>query len=690
MSTPSPPALDRGLPVDDGFAPLGPEWIEQPVIAAFRATVQVNGNRLAIADGSRRWSYAELSAQVDAIAGRLAAAWKEPPSAIALAMHNDARAPAAMLGALACGIAYVPVDLSFPPERNAQILRHSGVSAVVTTMDGRAAVAQMADKLPLIVIDAPNADMAAPSPASPDSIAYVLYTSGSSGQPKGVYQNQRGLLHDVMQYINSIHLNATDRITMLYSPSVNGAIRDIFGGLLVGAAVHMVDLRTRSLAAIADVLRREAITVYHSMPPVLRAFLGGLPPQPRFDSVRLIYLAGDRTFRRDVDLCRRHFAKDAILYLALGSTENATSFRQWFLFPTTPLTDDLVPVGYQVPERPSAIIGEDGRPVAPGEVGEIVVTSRYLAQGYWNDPELSAAAFEPSPSAPGLRRYRTGDLGREDSDGLLHFIGRKDRQIKIRGYRVEPAEVEAVLRLCPGVADAAVITRQWADRGELVAFVVPSDRGTAMDPAPWLTQRLPSHMRPTTLHCIDAIPTLPNLKTDGAALIAIDDLRRGQREQSASPIADTLMGDQCDDPVFQAVYACWSRQLGDAAFRAAIRQAGQGAFPAHPHGQRRHLAQRHVRMKPQPALGRAEREMMLHAKARINFRAAVLAIDRQRNDHRAFWILEPRPFGFGHLQVVSDGVELLARHSECGAVIGFHNYLWGLNFVPINGFRNIE
>ena len=559
--------LDWGMPGDDGFCPLGPDWIEQPVIAAFKQIAKANPDRLAISDGTRRWNYAELDDQVEAISGRLAAAWPIPPSAIALAMDNDARAPAAMLGALALGIAYVPIDLSFPVERNIQILRHSGVSAIVTTLDRQAMVLPLADKIPVMVIDDPGAPLAPLHRASPDHIAYVLYTSGSSGHPKGVYQNQRGLLHDVKQYINSVHLTSADRMTMLYSPSVNGAIRDIFGGLLTGAAVHIVDLRTNGLAGIADVLRRESITIYHSMPPVLRAFLGGLSPEDKFEQVRLVYLAGDRLFRRDVMLCRQHFADHATLYVALGSTENATIFRQWFISATTPLNEDLIPVGYQVPERRSELIGEDGTPVAPGEAGEIVVTSRHMALGYWNAPELSATAFAPCPQTPGVRQYQTGDLGREDADGLLHFIGRKDRQIKIRGYRVEPAEVEAVLRLCPGVADAAVIPRHRGETGELVAFIVPTnDAGT--NPTAWLAERLPPHMRPTTLHSIPAIPALPNLKTDSAALVAIDDqYRENQTPAPLPPIAKTS-AQSLYAAVHLAVCSNWTLLLGETAFRA--------------------------------------------------------------------------------------------------------------------------
>lgn len=565
MSGAAPRPLDWGLSADDGFAPLPEEWIEQPVIAAFLHTAARHADRPAVFDGTRRWSYAQLAGRVARFSAQLADACP-PGTAVALALANDARAPAAMLAALAAGLPYVPIDLSFPDGRNAQILDHAGVGLIVTTADRAETARTLAHGAAVLVLDE---DGAAPcvTRASPDDVAYVLYTSGSTGQPKGVFQNQRNLLHDVRQYINSIHLSPADRTTLLYSPSVNGAIRDIFGTLLAGAALHVLDLRQTGLGAIAQVLRQEAITVYHSMPPVLRTFLSGLGADEVFPSVRLVYLAGDRLFRSDVALCRRHFPASARLYIGLGSTENATLFRQWIIAADQPLAEDLVPVGFAVADRPSLVVDEHGTPVAPGEVGEIVVSSRHMALGYWNAPDLTATTFRPCTDDPLARTLRTGDLGREDAAGLLHFIGRKDRQIKIRGYRVEPAEVEAVLRTCPGIADAAVIARQWDERAELVAFV--TGHGDA-DPQSWLAARLPAHLRPAAIVALGAIPTLPNLKTDVAALTALDDARRAALAPAAGAASSTRLA------VYAAVWTAWTQKVGPDAFQADLSWEAAG------------------------------------------------------------------------------------------------------------------
>ena len=398
--------------------------------------------------------------------------------------------------------------------------------------------------------------------ATADDPAYILYTSGSTGRPKGVVQNQRGLLHDVMQYVNSVHLDAGDRLTQLYSPSVNGAIRDVYGALLTGAALYPVDLRREGLRRLRSLLLDGTITILHAMPPVFRAVHEALGQEPCPPAVRLVYLAGDRIFTGDVARFRQATAPGTLLYVGIGSTENATIYRQWFLGHRTPVEGHLLPVGYPVPDRPSVLLAEDGAPVRPGETGEIVVTSRYMALGYWNEPALTATAFRPSPADPVARVFHTGDLGRERPDGLLEFVGRRDRQLKIRGYRVEPAETEAALRAIPGVADAAVIGRSDGPAGPRLAAFVASAPGTILDSealTAHLAEALPPHQRPRTIRVLPSLPTLPNLKHDLAALaelasgeplpaIATFHLDSGQTESAIRDAWQEVLGAQSFDP----------------------------------------------------------------------------------------------------------------------------------------------
>jgi fengycin family lipopeptide synthetase E len=495
--------LDHDGP-DRSLRPFPAGDIEKPAAALFLEAATRDPHRLAIDDGALPLTYDALQRLAGAIAAELRASSERGPVAIALPM--GARFPAAMLAALACGRPYLPLDTGFPLERNAQIVAHAQPGLVVTDRATAAAARAIAPSLPLVLVDdLPPAGRPFEVTATADDPAYILYTSGSTGRPKGVVQNQRGLLHDVMQYVNSVHLDTGDRLTQLYSPSVNGAIRDVYGALLTGGTLYPVDLRREGLRRLRSLLLDGKITILHAMPPVFRAVHEALGQEPCPPAVRLVYLAGDRIFTGDVARFRQATAPGTLLYVGIGSTENATIYRQWFLGHRTPVEGHLLPVGYPVPDRPSVLLAEDGTPVRPGETGEIVVTSRYMALGYWNEPALTATAFRPSPADPEARVFHTGDLGRERPDGLLEFVGRRDRQLKIRGYRVEPAETEAALRAIPGVADAAVIGRSDGPTGPRLAAFVAAAPGTTLDAgslAARLAASLPAHQRPHTIRLL--------------------------------------------------------------------------------------------------------------------------------------------------------------------------------------------
>jgi len=194
--------------------------------------------------------------------------------------------------------------------------------------------------------------------SKPLDLAYIIYTSGSTGQPKGVYQNQRNLLHDVMQYINVSEIDSNDRLSLLYSPSVNGAIRDIYGALLTGATLYTHNLITQGLSSIPRIIEKNQLTIYHSVPNIFRTGLKRKTENYSFDCVRLIYLAGDKIFKGDIEIFKELFSNDCVVYVGIGSTENATIYRQWFIDKDTKLEDELVPVGFEVPDRVMKLIDE--------------------------------------------------------------------------------------------------------------------------------------------------------------------------------------------------------------------------------------------------------------------------------------------------------------------------------------------
>ena len=547
------PPLDWNGPVDHPFRPMTPDFIERPVFEVFREVAQRWEGRPAVHDHQGETTYGHLLTLALAVAITLGDTDEQSPL-VGIALPADHRFPAAMLGVLAAGRAYVPLDLNQPAERLAHIVSHSGLTTVLACGDTLNAIVAAVPR-ECRVIDVDLLGPASPTfqpVGTPNDVAYLLYTSGSTGQPKGVYQNERGLMHDVMQYTNSVHFSQLDVTSGIYSPGVNGAIRDIYGALLNGGCLCMVDLRRDGYTVASARMAQAGITIFHAMPPVLRSLLSDVHDRSMMQQVRLAYVAGDRFWGSDVRLLRDALPDDALLYTGIGSTECATLYRQWFVPPDWPVHEGLIPVGCAVPDREVRLVGDQGL---------IEVTSAYLARGYWNDAELTEQVFTSSGGDPQQVTFHTGDRGQLRPDGLLEFVGRADRQVKIRGYRVEVAEIETVLRSVDGVTDAAVVARGEGESCHLVALVEAGDaQVTSRTVASVLEGRLPAYMRPTSTVVMPSLPRLGNGKLDTQRLGVLAD------QSLASVAAGTPSADvPSDDEVLTRVVAEWTRLLGVAA-----------------------------------------------------------------------------------------------------------------------------
>jgi len=497
--------------------------LEQSVPARFEQQVAQHPGRVAIEAGDRALTYDALNRAADRVARALVAARGPSPEPIALLFDRGARAIIAVLGTLKAGKIVVPLNASDPHARTAGILRHSRAAAIVTEAALLTRARELgADALP--VLDAGEAEAGGSSDnlrrsIAPDAVARIVYTSGSTGRPKGVAHTHRATLHSAVAYADVTGLGPADRMILLASHSQAAGLLDVFRALLSGATVVPFDVRARGLAALADALRRDRITVYHSTPMVFRALAESLPHTVRFPSLRLIHLGGEAVSRRDVELYRRVTEASCVLLHALASTETGL-YRQLVIDRETPIDGVLVPAGHPVPGMAVRLLDDSGREVATGGVGEIAVQSRYLASGYWREPALTRQVFSFAPDGSGERIYRTGDLGSMLPDGCLVCLGRKDSQVKIRGYRVEPAEVEAALREHPHVKDVAVAGRAHPASGDtrLVAYVVPREPLRSDDLRRFLGAALPTYTVPSVFVLLDALPLLPGGKLDRGAL----------------------------------------------------------------------------------------------------------------------------------------------------------------------------
>jgi amino acid adenylation domain-containing protein len=454
-----PLPIDHGGPVDRPFEPFPPGTLDGSIIDRFEYIAQRFPTRLAVSDSTRNLTYAEFSALVDRIANGTASAAADRTGPVAILLASDAVFPAALIGVLAAGRSYVPLDPNVPIARNQMIAMQSGVAAIVSAGDLADAMrAVMPGEVPMVDLDALGAADRPPRRPAARDLAYVIHTSGSTGIPRGVYQDHRNVLRHIMLQSHMMHLSEEDRLTLARSPAAIGATRDVLFAVLNGASLHVLPpLELRPEGLIHEIQTRK-ITIYRSSPTLMRRIADVLAPDQRLDSVRLGMLVSERVDWADYDIFRRVFAPEAFLLVTFGSTE--CPIARWFVDDSVRATSARLPVGRVFPGRTLSIVDEHGSPVADGEIGEFVVTSSDMALGYWRDPVATARVFAVDPTDPEVRTFKTGDLGRRRPDGLLEFAGRKDEQIKLRGHRIEPAEIESALAVCDGVGDAAVVVRR--------------------------------------------------------------------------------------------------------------------------------------------------------------------------------------------------------------------------------------
>ena len=511
--------------------------LDTPVFALFRATAEAHADRIAIDDGTARLTYGETLAAATALAQRLAAA-TAPGALVGILLPSSANFPVAMLACLAAGRMFVPLDAHYPRAWLAGVIADAGLSAVIGRFD------DAADLVPAGVtridlaqrVAAPSANLV---PVAVDAPAFVLFTSGSTGKPKGIVNSQRALLRRVQQYVEASKIDETDRFLPLSSECTIAGLRERLTALLTGATLHLIDVQRAGARAILDRLRDDAITMVYGVPALLRTLMqlgeANAPP-----SLRNLRIGGDAVLWSDVDALREWLPADCRIQLGYSSTE--APIMQWFVPKDFPRDGARIPLGYPLAGNALAIVGEDGAPVGAGEEGELVLRSPYLALGRWVAGRVDATDFPTDPNDPACRIQATGDLARLRADGMIDLVGRKDRQIKIRGQRVEPAELEAALRRAPGICDAAVFPRRVGQAWWLIAYVVGRIDADKLKAS--LRDELPAALQPQRVHAVDAIPRLASAKLDMTALSALDEgYQRREAVQeiatSAAPVGET-------------------------------------------------------------------------------------------------------------------------------------------------------
>jgi amino acid adenylation domain-containing protein len=520
--------------------------LNESLVSAFERVVSRFPSRIAL--GSSVWepTYQELNETANRLAHRLIGYGTNSGDRVAVLMSHDAPMVAAVIGILKARQIVVALNPDDPVARLKMLVEDTQPSVVVTDGKNRALVAEFTPPN-CRILDFESEIASGPVNNPPIEIrseetAFLTFTSGTTGHPKGVMRTHRQVLHTLATHTEAMQYTENDRISLLSVVSTAHGSNGLWWGLLNGAMLCLFPVKTRGVTGLADWIIERRLTVYISSASIFRTMIKTIDDGLVFSDVRAVRLASEGVTADDFRLFQKHFPAKSIFVHTLSSSETSTiAWSRWTREDDVP--ERTLPVGYFSRGLEVLLVDDHGKSVGRGEIGEIVVKSRYVASGYWCDPELTAERFSADLDGKGTRSVRTGDLGRINADGLLEFCGRKDDRIKIRGSRIELLDIERTLEKLPGIHSvAAVAVRRETHDPLLVAFVVKARN------ASWTTRRLrhaarailPPPMVPSRIVFLESLPYNAGNKVDRDALRSYSLLIRGENQGDA-PRTETEM-----------------------------------------------------------------------------------------------------------------------------------------------------
>ncbi|MFJ8942648.1 amino acid adenylation domain-containing protein [Streptomyces sp. NPDC102395] len=554
--------------VTDGWqgAPAVPH--DTTVHALFAERSAAHPERTAAVCGDREASYGALDALSDRVAARLGALGVRPGATVAVLMDRSVELIAVCLGVLKAGAAYLPLDARAPRARSASVLTAADVTVLVTDPGADTAglgvrhTLRLDDDLAMHGVDSGDggdgegphrAEPTGPGPTSrthgrPDDLAYVMYTSGSTGTPKGVAVAHREVV--ALALDRRWRGGAHERVLMRSPHAFDASSYELWVPLLNGGLVVVAPPGDLDVPGLARLIGEQRVTGTFLTATLFNELADRCPE--RLGTLREVMTGGEAASPAAVRRVREH-CPDTTVTNAYGPTETTTFAVLFPLAPGQEMPAGQVPIGRPLDGTRLHVLDDRLAPVPPGVTGELYIAGAGLARGYLGRPGLTAERFTACPSGPpGTRMYRTGDLARWTADGRIEYLGRADRQIKIRGLRIEPGEIETVLAGHPDVGRAAVTVVPTPAGPVLAGYAVPAE-GRRPDPAALrehLRTELPDYMVPLTVTVLDRFPVTPNGKIDLVALPAPGPATREQPYQA--PRNDTE----------RALADLWERLLG--------------------------------------------------------------------------------------------------------------------------------
>ncbi len=503
----------------------------EDLLQAFARQVAEQPEAIAVQAGEQRLTYADLNQAAERLAAALQARGVGAEDRVALRLPRDARLPMAMLAILKAGAAYVPLAEDTPAERGRYILAHAQPRLCLTNAEALAELAEWGSAVELLDIDAltTTAPYRAPS-VHPAQLAYVLYTSGSTGQPKGVAIARGNLMNLMLGVQQVLPLTAQDRVLALTTATFDIAIVELLLPLSRGASILLADReQARDPHVLDRLIEAGQPTVMQATPATWRMLVAHTGRS--WQGVRAISggealpcALAEAMEQRGAQVINGYGPTEATVYSTFEPRQGESGGAE-------------VPIGRPVANTAAYVLDADLQPVAPGVSGELYLAGANLGRGYFAAPALSAASFLPDPFVPGARMYRTGDRVRRNAKGSLDYQGRLDFQVKLRGFRIELGEIEALLARLTGVREAAVVLLGSGDGARLVAYysvtqAADADLGDAALRVQ-LAQHLPDYMLPSQFVRLDSLPLSPSGKVERKALPAPTQ-HEGQRDGELS------------------------------------------------------------------------------------------------------------------------------------------------------------
>ncbi|GHH42466.1 non-ribosomal peptide synthetase [Streptomyces umbrinus] len=518
-----------------------PDIATEPISALlhelFEAQAERTPDAIAVSHRGHGMTYRELDDRADRLARLLAERGAGPERVVALLLPRSVDFVVAALAVLKSGASYLPLDPDHPAQRLDLMLRDTAPRCAVTAsevthrlpsgietivLDDDATIAELARQSGIQPDAAEGERPAAPLPGN---AAYIIYTSGSTGTPKGVVIPHRNVVRLFTTTEDRFRFGPDDVWTLCHSYAFDFSVWEIWGPLLYGGRLVVVDRQTvRSPEELLALLVDERVTVLNQTPSAFYQLMQADRDNPELGSrlaLRRVIFGGEALEpRRLADWYDRHAEDTPVLVNMYGITETTVHVSHLPLHRHSAVGHGS-PIGRALPDLRLRLLDERLRPLPAGVEGDIYVSGPGVARGYLDRPALTAERFVSDPyGPPGARMYRTGDRARRRSDGGFDFAGRADQQVQVRGFRIEPGEIEAVLMQHEEIAQATVVVHEFAPGDErLVAYVVPD--GRAADPAGWRRHAaglLPEHMVPAVCLVVDAMPMTANGKLDRAAL----------------------------------------------------------------------------------------------------------------------------------------------------------------------------